>query len=82
MIIGRKSKSNQNPGYVWVPYIMTLSVATVSESNFHPKKSLTSRYVQTVASRYGTIILSKSQSRVEKAKKILEKIEDLKSNQK
>ena len=79
MIIGKKSKSNQNPGYVWVPYIMTQSVATVSESNFHPKKSLTSRYVQTVASRYGTI-LSKNQSRVEKAKKILEKIEDLKSN--
>ena len=77
MIIGKKS--NQNPGYVWVPYIMTQSVATVSESNLHPKKSLTSRYVQTVASRYGTIILSKQQSRVEKAKKILEKIEDLKS---
>ena len=77
MIIGKKS--NQNPGYVWAPYIIMTQCATVSESNFHPKKSLASRYVQTVASRYGTIILSKQQSRVEKAKKILEKIEDLKS---
>lgn len=68
MIIGKKS--NQNPGYVWAPYIIMTQSA---------KKSLASRYVQTVASRYGTIILSKQQSRVEKAKKILEKIEDLKS---
>lgn len=80
MKIGKKS--NQNPGYIWLPYIMTQSVATVSESNFYPKKSISSRYVQTVASRYGTIILSKQQGRVNKAKKILEKIEDLKSNQK
>jgi hypothetical protein len=77
MIIGKKT--NTNPGYVWVPYIMTQSIATISESDFNPNKSLTSRYVQTVASRYGTIILSKQKSRVKKAKKILEKIEDLKS---
>jgi hypothetical protein len=80
MKIGKKS--NQNPGYVWVPYIMSQTVSTISESNFNPKKSISSRYVQTVASRYGTIILSKQQGRVNKAKKILEKIEDLKSNQK
>jgi hypothetical protein len=78
MKIGKKQ--NSNPGYIWVPYIMTQSVAIVSESNFNPKKTWTSKYVQTVASRYGTIILSKGQSRVEKAKKILEKIEDLKNN--
>jgi hypothetical protein len=77
MKIGKKT--NNNPGYIWVPYIMTQSIATVSESDFKPRKGLASGYVQTVASRYGTIILSKSQSRVEKAKKILEKIEDLKN---
>lgn len=76
MKIGKKT--NSNPGYIWIPYIMTQSVATVSESDFKPRKSLASKYVQTVASRYGTFILSKSQSRVEKIKKILEKIEDLK----
>jgi formylmethanofuran dehydrogenase subunit D len=76
MKIGKKT--NSNPGYIWVPYIMTQSIATVSESDFKPR-GLASGYVQTVASRYGTIILSKSQSRVEKAKKILEKIEDLKN---
>lgn len=74
MKIGKKT--NIKPGYIWVPY-MTQSISTITESDFKSRKGLTSRYVQTVASRYGTIILSKSQSRVEKAKKILEKIEDL-----
>lgn len=77
MKIGKKT--NSNSGYIWAPYIMTQSIATVSESDFKPRKGLASGYVQTVASRYGTITLSKSQKRVEKAKKILEKIEDLKS---
>ncbi len=76
MKIGKKI--NSNPGYIWAPYIMTQSIATVSESDFKPRKLLASKYVQTVASRYGTVTLSKSQSRVEKLKKILEKIEDLK----
>ena len=71
-------KTNVNPGYIFAPYIIS---QTVKESDFKPIKALASRYssVQTVASRYGTIILSVSQRRVEKAKKILEKIEDSKS---
>ena len=78
MTIGRK---NISPGYIWIPYIMTQSVLAISESQFNPKKSISSRYVQTVASRYGFIV-STSKKRVKKAKKILKKIEDLKSNQK
>lgn len=76
MIIGRKK--NISPGYIWIPYIMTQSVATISESQFNPKKSISSRYVQTVASRYGTIVLT-SKKRVKKAKKILKKIEYFKN---
>jgi formylmethanofuran dehydrogenase subunit D len=75
MIIGRKK--NISPGYIWIPYIMTQSVSTISESDFKPRK-LSSGYVQTVASRYGTIVLT-SKKRVEKAKKILKKIEDFKN---
>jgi len=75
MIIGRK---NISPGYIWIPYIMTQSVLAISESQFKPKKLISSRYVQTVASRYGTIV-STSKKRVKKAKKILKKIEDFKN---
>jgi hypothetical protein len=73
MIVGRKT--NNNPGYIWMPYIIMTQSAEVSESN---TKNNRSRYVQTVASRYGTFIL-KIQIRSKKAKKILEKIKDFKS---
>jgi len=78
MIIGKKS--SQNPGYIFAPYVISEKVAII-EGDMKPKKSISSRYVQTVASRFGTF-LPKNLKRAKKAKKILEKIEDLKSNQK
>jgi len=74
MRIGKKT--NNNPGYIWMPYIIMTQSVEVSESNFNLSKNR-SRYgiIQTVASRYGTFIL-KSQIRSKKAKKILEKIKD------
>lgn len=77
MRIGKKT--NNNPGYIRMPYIIMTQSVEVSESNSNLSKSK-SRYgiIQTVASRYGTFIL-KSQIRSKKAKKILEKIKDFKS---
>jgi hypothetical protein len=77
MQIGKKS--NLKSGYVWVPYVISSDVSTISETeSFMPKKSLSSRYIQTVASRYGTVMLSPKEKRISKAKKILERIEDFK----
>jgi hypothetical protein len=67
-------------GYVWAPYVISTDIQTISENeSFMPRKSLSSRYTQTVASRYGTIMFpTQKVKRIIKAKKILEKIEDMK----
>jgi len=66
-----------NPGYVFAPYVI-LSNVTILEEGIMPKKKINSRYVQTIASRFGTW-LPLNERRIKKIKKILEKIEDLKN---
>lgn len=63
--------SQNNPGYIWVPYIVDVdqSVTVISES-FNPKKSIRSRY---------SINGLSNSKRINKSKKILEKIEDFKN---
>ena len=61
-LIGKKSKGLQ-PGYVWAPYIMVDKPENV-ESNFGPKMALSNRYSSTI------------NPKIDKIKKILEKIED------
>jgi len=61
--------SQNNPGYIWVPYIIDQSVTVISES-FNPKKSIRNRY---------SINGLSNSKRINKSKKILEKIEDFKN---
>jgi len=67
-----------NPGYVFVPYILVSDVAILEEGRNMPKKKINSRYLQTVASRFGTW-LPLNKRRIKKIKKILQKLEDLKN---
>jgi hypothetical protein len=66
-LIGKKGKGLE-PGYVWVPYLIE-DKPVIVDSNFSPKMTLSSRYSSTIVS-----------PKIEKIKKILEKIEDLVSN--
>jgi hypothetical protein len=63
-LIGKKG-NNLNPGYVFAPYIMVDNISEVLDSNFSPKKI--------ISSRYSTPIVN---PKIDKIKKILEKIED------
>lgn len=63
-LIGKKGKGLE-PGYVWVPYLIE-DKPVIVDSNFSPK--------MTLSSRYSSIIVN---PKIEKIKKILEKIEDL-----
>jgi hypothetical protein len=63
-LIGKKA-NNLNPGYVFAPYIMVDNIPEVLDSNFSPKKI--------ISSRYSTPIVN---PKIDKIKKILEKIED------
>lgn len=68
-LIGKKGKGLE-PGYVWLPYIMVVDKPATVESNFSPKMALSSRYSSIIVN---PIVNPK----IEKIKKILEKIEDL-----
>jgi hypothetical protein len=63
-LIGKKG-NNLTPGYVFAPYIMVDNISEVLDSNFSPKKI--------ISSRYSTPIVN---PKIDKIKKILEKIED------
>lgn len=63
-LIGKKGKGLE-PGYVWVPYLIE-DKPVIVDSNFSPKMTLSSRYSSTIVN-----------PKIEKIKKILEKIEDL-----
>jgi hypothetical protein len=63
-LIGKKG-NNLNPGYVFAPYIMVDNISEVIDSNFSPKKVISSRY----SSPY-------EHPKIKKIKKILENIED------
>ena len=67
-----------NPGYVFVPYILVKKNSNIIVENMPKRKISSSRYVQTVASRYGTF-KSVVERRIKKIKKILQKLEDLKN---
>ena len=64
-LIGKKG-NNLNPGYVFAPYIMVDNISEVLDSNFSPKKI--------ISSRYSSVIIN---PKIDKIKKILKKIEDL-----
>lgn len=64
ILIGRKGKDIE-PGYIWVPYIISSSKTVVMDSNFSPKMSLRSRYGVTE---------TKPQKRSRKIKSILENV--------
>ena len=68
-------------GYVFAPYILVSRNAVIVEGNMASKKKINSKYVQTVASRFGSWMpLNERRSR--KIKKILQKLEDLKDQSK
>lgn len=62
-LIGKKGRGLE-PGYVWVPYLIE-DKPVIVESNFSPKMTLSSRYSSTIVN-----------PKIEKIKKILERIED------
>ena len=64
-LIGKKG-NNLNPGYVFAPYLMVDNISEVIDSNFNPKKVISSRYSKPIVN-----------PKIDKIKKILEKIEDL-----
>jgi hypothetical protein len=64
-LIGKKG-NNINSGYVFAPYIMVDNISEVIDSNFSPTK--------VISSRYSSVIIN---PKIDKIKKILEKIEDL-----
>ena len=61
-IIGRKSKENLNPGYVWAPYIIKESTPILVDGDFSP--------FSPILNRYGGISIP--QKRCRKIKSILE----------
>lgn len=62
-LIGKKGRGLE-PGYVWVPYLIE-DKPVIVESKFSPKMTLSSRYSSTIVN-----------PKIEKIKKILERIED------
>ena len=61
-------KSNLNPGYIWLPYILSTTTSiiggTANSIYGGPGKPINSRY-------YKTILFGKNEKRISKIKKIL-----------
>jgi hypothetical protein len=58
-VIGFKSTTYLEPGYVFAPYIPINEVSIISESSFVPSKNITTRYAtrQINSNLYGTLRL-------------------------
>jgi hypothetical protein len=55
VIYGTTGEAFINPGYFWVPYIISTDIAVVDD--FSPRHNITSRYAtQTINNRYYNII--------------------------
>ena len=68
-----------NPGYVFIPYIL-VTTSVIVEGDMSLSKKINSKYIQTVASRFGTN--PKIEKRIKKIKKILKKLEEFRDQSK
>ena len=55
-LIGKKG-NNLNPGYVFAPYIMVDNISEVIDSNFSPKKVISSRYSSTNIHKINQVLM-------------------------
>lgn len=59
-------------GFVWVPYIMASKISSIEMDSKNIGK-VNSRYIQVVASRFGTLSVEKRIKRIKRILKLLQK---------